>query len=105
MSFNWKITAMESDSDWGVYSVHIYCSKTETIGGEEYVEDFAYVTEFEPDSTSSDFIPYANLTEEIVLGWAHIVSENNNPKQTVEAMIEASLSEKRNTSAPQALPW
>lgn len=103
MSFNWQVTSLQKDSDGGVYTAHIYCSKTETINGIEYLADFAYTLSFEPDPTSADFIPYENLTEEIVLGWAHTGDWDS--KTDVERMVEGDLAQIRAATAPAALPW
>jgi len=132
MSFNWKVTGMLKDSEGGVYSAHIYCSKAETIHGVDQVADFAYVLTFEPDPTSANFIPYESLTEEIVLGWAHNVDSDSNaeehqtielddlgyptidaydnfpnadPKAHVEMIVEAELAEIRTATVPAVLPW
>ena len=103
MSCNWNVTTLLKDSDGGVYTAHIYCSKTETINGVEYLADFGYTVSFEPDPTSEDFIPYENLTEEIVLGWAH--TGDGDPKTDVERMVEGDLAQIRAAPAPAALPW
>ena len=103
MSFNWKVTSMLNDSDGGVYSAHIYCYKTETINRIEHLADFAYTLSFEPDPTSADFIPYENLTEEIVLGWAHTGDWDS--KTDVERMVEGDLAQIRAAPVPAALPW
>jgi hypothetical protein len=134
MSFNWKVTGMLKNSDGGVYSAHIHCSKAETMDGVDQVADFAYVLTFEPDSTSANFIPYESLTEEIVLGWAHNGDSeskaeedwilevddlgyptmatydnyshgNADPKAYVEMIVEGELAEIRTATAPAVLPW
>ena len=104
MSFVWKISHLYSNSDGGVESARVDCTKTETINGQEQCVHFGYVTTLVPgpDPTSESFIAYADLTEATVLGWLH---ENTEVKEQIEAQLEADLEELRNTPTPQALPW
>jgi hypothetical protein len=63
----------------------------------------AYSTQsFTYDATSPDFIPYADLTEEVVLGWCWA---NGVDKDVAEAKLTANIEEQKNPTTQDGVPW
>ena len=55
-------------SDDGVITAHWYCLGTDA----DLISARSYgTTSYTPDPSAAGFIPYDDLTEEIVLGWVH----------------------------------
>ena len=104
---NWKINTLEynNDSDKGVVVAHWDCSHTETVGEGDDALSYSgrrYGScSFTPDPSSEDYIAYADLTEEIVLGWvqAEVVEED------VEASITAQIEAQKNPLILKGMPW
>ena len=60
---------------------------------------------FAPEQDQVDFIPYANLTEEIVMGWINTATNNQeNYYANVQGQLE-SLANPPVSPANTALPW
>ncbi len=66
----------------------------------------------EPDPTSPDYIPYADLTENDVLGWVYnSLIEGDETADEAKARVEANRTAKvqaqidRNNSESTGLPW
>jgi hypothetical protein len=57
---------------------------------------------FVPDSSADDFIPYADLTESVVLGW---VWDNGVDQNEVEASLTANIEEQKNPVTEDGVPW
>lgn len=104
---NWKINTLEynNDSDKGVVVAHWDCSHTETVGKGDDALSYSgrrYGScSFTPDPSSKDYVAYADLTEEIVLGWvqAEVVEED------VEASITAQIEAQKNPLTLKGMPW
>jgi hypothetical protein len=96
---NWKINTLEytNDNDKGVVTAHWDCTLSE---GEYSARRYGSCS-FQPDATSDDYIPFEDLTEEIVLGWVKAeVGEED-----VEASITAQIEAKKNPATLKGLAW
>ena len=101
-TFNWKITAMDvyTQADGHnnvVYNCHWTCSG-------EFADTTAsvYSTCAVP-APSGTFIPYANLTEQTVLGW---VWANGVDKDATEAAVDQQIKDKiAPVTQTPPLPW
>ena len=96
---NWKINTLEytNDADKGVIVVHWDCSKTDgDHSGRRYGAE-----SFTPDPSSEDYIAYADLTEETVIGWVHGVVD----KDAIEASVQAQIDTKANPVVMKGIPW
>ena len=96
---NWKINTLEytNDNDKGVVTAHWDCTLLE---GEYSARRYGSCS-FQPDATSDDYIPFEDLTEEIVLGWVKAeVGEED-----VEASITAQIEAKKNPATLKGLAW
>lgn len=96
---NWKINTLEytNDSDKGVITAHWDCSKVDG----EYVGRCYGAESFSPDPSSKDYIAYADLTEETVLGWIYAKID----KDAVEASVQAQIDGQLSPTTLKGLPW
>jgi hypothetical protein len=61
--------------------------------------------QFTPEQTENDFIPYANLTQEIVLGWINSATDNQvNYHANIDGQIQSQISPPVSPSNTP-LPW
>ena len=101
MTTVWKIEEMERQLDGGgVITAHYRVFATE---GETSVSSYGSES-FTPDPQSPDFVPYENLTEEIVLGW--IKEQLTDLKVTqIEGQLASVLDQKINPTTSVGRPW
>jgi len=104
---NWKINTLEytNDSDKGVVTAHWDCNHTETVGEGDDALSYSgrcYGAEsFTPDPSSKDYVAYADLTEETVLGWLYEVVD----KDATEASVQAQIDGQKNPLTLKGMPW
>lgn len=101
-TFNWQVTAMDCHPQEGsetdvVFTVHWTCS-----GTQDTYSASVYNTCSVPAPEGS-FTPYADLTQEQVLGW---VWANGVDKDVTEAAVQQQIDAKINpTVVTPPLPW
>ena len=86
---------------------HWRCTGVDADGN----EGSAYGTKALPEPSPDSFIPWDNITEEIILGW--LVAEMTTNKmddapseqESVEATIQAQIDEKANPTRGTGVPW
>jgi hypothetical protein len=98
-----------------IYTWHIVQLERETADG--YVFTGHYTVDANDGTYSSgaygsigferpegEMIPYADLTEEIVIGW---VKDKFGPEKVaeIEAALQAQLDQQRHPSTAQGMPW
>jgi len=103
----WTISTMEHNvSDGGVIVAHWRVNDSETVGtGDDAVtySASAYGTcSFTPDASADDFVPYADLTESVVLGWCWA---NGVDQDAVEAALTAKIEADKNPVTGSGMPW
>jgi hypothetical protein len=99
----WTISTMEHNTaDGGVIVAHWRVTEEETVGEETYSASAYSTVSFTYDASSPDFIPYADLTEEIVLGWCWA---NGVDKDVAEAKLTANIEEQKNPTTQDGVPW
>ena len=100
----WKILNMEhKTSDGFVIEV---TSTYEKKDGSGYAS-LLFVNEFE-ETAGSEFIPYEDLTEEVVIGWvkdALGTEEVNKTEASVNALAATKKQEIENPTIEPGLPW
>lgn len=74
VTYTWKVTQMwVLDTDPAtpefVVQAAYTCAGEETSGGEVYTSEIQNTAFFEMSPEQENFIPYADLTNEIVIGW------------------------------------
>jgi len=96
MEFNWNIVQMDRlTSDNFVVTVHYSVTATDgdysanTYGTVRYTQE------------SDNFIPFDNLTPEIVTGWV----QTSLGKDTVEEGLAAQIQAQKNPVQVSGLPW
>ena len=90
----------------GVIVAHWRANASETVGeGDDAVTYSAtnYGTAgFTPDPSSSDYVPYDSITEELALGWCWA---NGVDKDTIEASLQANIDLQKNPTQALGVPW
>ena len=107
-TFTWNIQHCERNaSDGGVFFVRWVCYASETQGEEgsaiTHEKECIGTTSFEPNSSSSDFVQFSDLTEEEILNW--VWSENLISKEDIETGLQDQLTEEFNPTVTSGLPW
>lgn len=106
----WTIATLErdlqpADMDGAVVVAHWRANASETVGeGDDAVTYSAssYGTVgFTPDPTDPDYVPYADLTEEVVLGWVW----ESVDKDATEASLAAKIEAEKNPVTADGVPW
>ena len=110
-TFNWVISTLErdlqpADMDGAVIVAHWRCNAEQTEGaGDDAVTYSAtnYGTcGFTPDPSSSDYVPYDSITEEVALGWCWADGVD---KDGIEASLQASIDLQKNPVTASGTPW
>jgi len=95
----WTISTMEHNTaDGGVIVAH--WRVTEVDG--DYSASSYSTASFTYDASSPDFVPYADLTEEMVLGWCF---DGDVDKDAIEASLTANIEEQKNPTTQDGVPW
>jgi hypothetical protein len=89
-------------TDGGVIVAHWRVTEEETVGEETYSASAYGTCSFIPDASADDFIPYADLTEEVVLGWCF---DGDVDKDAVEASLTAKIEEQKAPTTETGVPW
>jgi hypothetical protein len=100
---NWHIATLEHTvSDGGVIVAHWRVNEEETVGDDTYSASAYGTCGFEYDPSSPDFVPYADLTEEMVLGWCFADGVD---KDQIEAALAANIADQKNPVTEDGVPW
>ena len=96
---NWKINTLEytNDSDKGVINAHWDVTLLE---GEFSARRYGSCS-FQPLPEGSDYIPFEELTEEIVIGWV----KDTLDVEEIEASLNAQIEEQKNPKTLKGLAW
>jgi len=101
MEITEKIINMKRDPDnGGVFEVLYEISGTKQDLGSRRVK----VVELTVDTEASNFIPFEDLTEEIVLGWARSKLGSDGIAE-ITAKMEAEIDQRLNPSFLSGNPW
>ena len=96
-TFNWKIPQMDRlTSDGFVVTVHYIVNATDDTYSASTYGTVGYTQE--PGET---YIPYADLTEAVVVGWV----QESLGKDIVEASLQNQIDEQKNPVQESGLPW
>lgn len=98
----WTIATLErdiqpADMDGAVVVAHWRVSE---VDGDYSASSYGTVG-FTPDPTAPGYVPYADLTEEMVLGW---VWESVDQEAT-EAALAANIADQKNPTTADGVPW
>ncbi len=98
-AYIWHIAQLERETaDGYVYTVHY------TVDAEDGTYRSGAYGSINLERPNGDMIPFADLTEETVIGW---VKENFGSEKLaeIEAALQAQIDEQRAPSKAQGLPW
>lgn len=91
------ILELERNLDGGVLVAHWQAYKT----SEEYTASSYGAVDFDPDPSAEGYVPYDDLTEEVVIEW---VKETLNV-ETLEESLDNQLSLQANPVVLTGTPW
>ena len=100
--FNWKIEQLEYDLTAGnsVITAHWRCTATDDSG--EFSAGSYGTCGFSADPEATDFVPYAELTEEVVLGWCF---EDGIDQEATETSLQANIDLQAAPVKASGVPW
>ena len=99
----WTISTMEHNTaDGGVIVAHWRVNDSETVGDDTYYARSYGTCSFTYDASSPDFVPYADLTEAVVLGWCWDADVD---KDAIEASLTAKIEEQKAPTTETGVPW
>lgn len=102
-TFNWTITAMDCYPQEGGETDVVFCCHWTCSGTQDTYTGSVYSTCSVPAPTGSAFTPYADLTQEQVLGW---IWANGVDQTATEAAVEQQIQNQVNPPVvTPALPW
>ena len=109
MAVTWTISTLERNtSDDGVVVAHWRASDSEVVGtGDDAVtySGSSYGTcGFAPDPSSPDYVPYADITEEMAIGWTK-ESLGEEQVASIEASIASQIDAEKNPTQEAGVPW
>ena len=94
----WTIANLERNvADGGVTVAH--WRVTEVDG--DYSASAYGTVGFTPDASADDFVAYADLTEEVVMGWVHAEVDQS----ATEASLTANIAEQKTPTSADGMPW
>ena len=97
--FTWNVSQLErKTSDGYVFTVHY------TVNAKDDTYSTGAYGSLGLERPEGDLIPYADLTEEIVIGW---VKDNFGYEKVaeIEAALQAQLDEKHSPTKAAGVPW
>ena len=99
----WTISTLEHNTaDGGVIVAHWRVNDSETVGDDTYSASAYGTVGFAPDPSADDYVPYADLTEAVVLGWCW---DNGVDQDAVEASLTANIEEQKAPTTEDGVPW
>ena len=101
MTTDWKIEQLERElSNGGVITAHYRVFATEQ---DETVSAYGS-QQLVPDPQSPDFVPFDQLTEELVVGWVKEALSDIKVTQ-IEGQLAQVLDQKLNPTTAVGMPW
>ena len=95
------LTEYTNNADKSVVVCHWRVSTEETVGDVTYTASSYGTCGFSPDPSAPNYIPYADLTQEIVLGWVY----DSVDKDATEASLQANIDLQINPVTASGVPW
>lgn len=105
ITYTWAVTGMKATNVGSEtnYVIQTYWTKTGTDENGN-TGTFSGATPFAPDPQQTNFIPFDQLTEEIVLGWIEPVVTGSY-EDHVNGVIDKQIAEKIDPVVQPPLPW
>ena len=102
-NFSWDIRELERETSDG-FVVAIDCLLVGTRNNNELQSTFYHLIELERTEDPENFVPYENLTSDIVVGWVE-ASLGTDTIAASKAFINSELDEAENPSKALGVPW
>ena len=108
MAATWKINSLERTFELNeesnvVTKIHWSCNDSMTVGEDTYVGRVIGGQSLDT-SALEDFVAYADVTEEVALGWL-MDSEDEGFQDVVEAKIVAQIERQITPTEGSGIPW
>ena len=105
MAVTWTIATLEHEiADGAVIVAHWRASDSEVVGEETYSGSSYCTCGFAPDPSSPSYVPYADITEEMAIGWTKD-SLGEEQVASIEASIAAQIDAEKNPTQEAGVPW
>jgi|DEB0MinimDraft_6_1074348.scaffolds.fasta_scaffold09501_7 hypothetical protein len=106
VTYDWTISTCEHEvATGGINTVHWRCTASETVGSGDdavtYTDSNYGTVGLTPDPSSSDFTPYADVTEAQAQGWVW----DNVSKADTESALAANIENQKNPTEASGNPW
>jgi hypothetical protein len=105
ITYTWEFRALDykisfNGQSYVVTGVHSTLVATDELGNSDSHEHFIAL----PTETLDSFVPYENLTKDIVIGWLeNLYTEET--LQTMKASLRTNIEEKRSPTKGWGVPW
>ena len=105
MAVTWTIATLEHEiADGAVIVSHWRASDSEVVGDEIYSGNSYGSVSFSPDPFSPDYVPYAEITEKMAIGWTKD-SLGEEQVASIEASIASQIELEKNPTQEAGVPW
>lgn len=99
-TFTWKIAQLERETTDGyVFTVHY------TVNAADGTYSAGAYGSIGLERPENEMIPFADLTEETVIGWVQEKLGGEEKVAEIEAALQAQLDEQRSPSKAAGVPW
>lgn len=99
-TFTWKVAQMERQtSDGCVFTVHY------TVDGNDGTYNAGAYGSVGLERGDGELIPFADLTEDTVIGWVKQALGGDEKIAEIEAALQSQLDEQRAPSKAAGVPW
>ena len=105
MAVTWTIANLEHEiADGAVIVAHWRVSDSEVVDDVIYSGSSYGTCGFAPDPSSPSYVPYADITEEMAIGWTKD-SLGEEQVESIEASIAAQIDAEKNPTQEAGVPW
>jgi hypothetical protein len=99
-TFTWKIAQLEREtSDGYVFTAHY------TVDANDGTYKAGAYGSLGFERPEGELIPFADLTEELVIGWVKEALGGNEKVAEIEGALQAQIDEQRNPTKAAGVPW
>jgi hypothetical protein len=105
-TYTWNIVTLERHlSDGVVYTSHYTVNAERTTAGGDVLTAGSYGSVGFGAPDPDEFVPYEDLTPEVVIGWTQDALGGAEKVAEIEAALTANLDEQENPTNGGGLPW
>ena len=105
MAVTWIVSNLEHEiADGAVIVSHWQTVDSEVVDDVTYSGRSYGTCGFAPDPSSPSYVPYADITEEMAIGWTKD-SLGEEQVESIEASIAAQIDAEKNPTQEAGVPW